>query len=155
MTVSEYLQKLVALCGVEPDLVGVEIQEDDTRVRAVLQVPESDLSLFIGSKGETLDAIETLLRMTFQTDFAEKKLVFDVGDYKAQREERLQAKALQIAEQVLESGRSYRFGYLNSYERFLVHSVIGADLRFAELLETESEDTEYGRVLILKLKPAV
>ena len=152
MNIPEYLQKVCQLCGVDPDQVVVDVVPDETRIKVSLQVPESDLSLFIGSKGETLDAIETLLRMAFQAENPDKKLMFDIGGYKAQREEKLQAKALQVAEQVLESGRSYRFGYLNSYERYLIHSVISADERFATTLETVSEDTEYGRVLVLRPK---
>lgn len=154
MNIPEYLQKLCQLCGVNPDDAVVDVQDEDNRIKVTLQVPEADLSLFIGSKGETLDAIETLLRMAFQAENPDKKLMFDIGGYKAQREEKLQAKALQVAEQVLESGRSYRFGYLNSYERYLIHSVISADERFANTLETISEDTEYGRVLVLKPKAA-
>jgi spoIIIJ-associated protein len=151
MNIPEYLQKLCQLCGSNPEDIKVDLVEEENRIKITLQLPESDLSMFIGAKGETLDAIESLVRMVFQAEYPEKKLVFDIAGYKAQREEKLQAKALQVAEQVLNSGKSYRFGYLNSYERYLVHSAIGADERFAGL-ETVSEDTEYGRVLILRPK---
>jgi spoIIIJ-associated protein len=151
MNIPEYLQKLCQLCGSNPEDVKVDLTEEENRIKVILQLPETDLSMFIGAKGETLDAIESLLRMVFQAEYPEKKLVFDIGGYKAQREEKLQAKAIQIAEQVLGTGKSYRFGYLNSYERYLVHSAIGADERFAGL-ETVSEDTEFGRVLILRPK---
>jgi spoIIIJ-associated protein len=154
MNIPEYLQTICQLCGVEPDQVSVKLTEEETRVKVVLELPEAELSLFIGTKGETLEAIETLVRMVFQAEYPEKKLVFDIGGYKAEREEKLQMKALSIAEEVLESGRSYRFGYLNSYERYLVHNVIGADPRFVDL-ETISEDTEYGRVLVLQPKASV
>lgn len=151
MNIPEYLQKLCQLCGSNPEDVKVDLTEEDERIKISLQLPENDLSMFIGAKGETLDAIESLVRMVFQAEYPEKKLVFDIGGYKAQREEKLQAKAIQVAEQVLESGKNYRFGYLNSYERYLVHAAIGGDARFSEL-ETISEDTEFGRVLILRPK---
>lgn len=153
MNIPEYIQKLCQLCGANPEDVSVELVEEADRIKVSLQLPDTDLSMFIGAKGETLDAIESLVRMVFQAEHPEKKIVFDIGGYKAQREEKLQAKAIQVAEQVLESGKSYRFGYLNSYERYLVHSAIGADERFAGL-ETVSEDTEFGRVLILRPKMA-
>jgi spoIIIJ-associated protein len=151
MNIPEYIQNLCQLCGVPADQVSVNLTEEENRVRITLELPEAELSLFIGSKGETLESIETLVRMVFQAEYPEKKLIFDIGDYKAQREEKLQAKAIQMAEQVLETNQPYRFGYLNSYERFLIHSVISADERFADL-ETISEDTEYGRVLVLRMK---
>jgi|GEM_PF-521224 len=151
MNIPEYLQKLCQLCGSNPEDVSVELTEEADRIKVALHLPEADLSMFIGAKGETLDAIESLVRMVFQAEYPEKKLVFDIGGYKAQREEKLQFKAVQVAEQVLESGKSYRFGYLNSFERYLVHSAIGADERFVDL-ETISEDTEFGRVLILRPK---
>jgi predicted RNA-binding protein Jag len=119
MNIPEYLQKLCQLCGSNPEDIKVELTEEENRIKIVLQLPEADLSMYIGAKGETLDAIESLVRMVFQAEYPEKKLVFDIGGYNAQREEKLQAKAVQVAEQVLSSGKSYRFGYLNSYERYL------------------------------------
>ena len=151
MTIQEYLQKLTELCGVEVDATKVELVEDGDRLRIILELPETDTNLFIGSHGETLDSIELITRMAFQESYPDKKIVLDIGNYRKQREERLQEKALSIAASVLETGREYSFGLLNSYERYLVHTAIASTAEFADL-ETVSEDTEAGRVLFLRVK---
>lgn len=151
MTIEQFVTQLCQHCGLTEQDFQVTVNQDDERIRINLEVAEDYRSIFIGTRGETLDALELVTRLVFQREFPDHKIIFDIGDYRDQKEQRLQEKALSVAERVLETGRSYSFGYLNSYERFLIHHAVGSDPRFAEL-ETVSEDTEHGRVLIMQLK---
>ncbi len=151
MTIEQFVTQLCQHCGLNDQDFQVTVNQDEDRLRVNLEVADDYRSIFIGTRGETLDALELVLRLVFQREYADQKIIFDIGDYRDQKEQRLQEKALAVAERVLESGDSYSFGYLNSYERFLIHHAVGSDPRFAEL-ETISEDTDGGRVLIMQLK---
>ncbi|MFZ5376314.1 MAG: protein jag [Patescibacteria group bacterium] len=150
MTIEEYIKKLCAYLGIEGDC-NLEIEELEKRIRVSITVSDSEASLFIGSYGERLEAIELLLKMIFQDEEDDKTIVFDVNDYRLRREEKIIEKALALAEVVLQSGEKKRLSRLNSYERYLVHLAISEDPSLSEV-ETESFDSEDGRVLLIKRK---
>lgn len=150
MTIQEYLEKTLEHLGIEGE-VEIATEESDDRFRISITVPQEEVALLIGSRGETIDAIELLTKLTFKDEYEGKRIILDINEYRIQQEERLKEKALNIAYQVLETGRAYELRYLNSYERFLVHSIL-AEEEGLEELETFSEDKESGRVLVIALK---
>lgn len=152
MKIEEYLEKLIEHLGVEGE-IEIKIEENDLRLQIGINVAESDTALLIGSKGETLEAMELLTKLSFKDDYPDKRISLDINDYKQRREQRLIDKALSIAEQVLDTGRPYEFRYLNSYERHLVHEAIAKDENFKSL-NTHSEDRDIGRVLVISLEAA-
>jgi spoIIIJ-associated protein len=105
----------------------------------------------IGNRGETLEAIELLTKLSFKDEYPDKLIVLDINQYKIRQEERLKEKALSLAQRVLETGMPCEFRYLNSYERHLVHEVIAENPDFKDL-QSHSEDRDLGRVLIVDLK---
>jgi len=150
MKIEEYLSKMIEHLGVEGE-IEIKIEESDERVNIAIEVSEEDTALLIGSRGETLEAMELLTKLSYKDDFPDKRISLDVNEYKVRQEDRLREKALQIADQVLATGRSYEMRYLNSYERHLVHECIAEDEHLADL-QTFSEDRDQGRVLIIALK---
>lgn len=150
MQIEEYVSKLVEHLGFEGE-IEIKVEEGEERVCVDIQADEQDTALLIGNKGETLEALELLVKLSFKDDYEDKRIVLDINAYKLRQEERLQEKALSLANRVLETGHPYEFRYLNSYERHLVHEVIAkqSDL---EKLETYSEDRDLGRVLIIRVK---
>lgn len=151
MTISEYLNKLYTYLGGSQEELEMHIEETPERVEIALTLPEEEVSLFIGSRGETLEALETLLRSVFHDEYEDKKIIIDINGYVQRKEEKLKENALHVAYQVLDTGRPYVFGYLNSYERYLIHSAISEDPELEDI-ETFSEDEESGRVLVIQLK---
>jgi spoIIIJ-associated protein len=150
MTIEEYLEKTLEHLGVEGE-IEIATEESEDRLRISITVPQEEVALLIGSRGETIDAIELLTKLTFKDEYEGKRIILDINEYRVQQEERLKEKALDIAYQVLETGRSYELRYLNSYERFLVHSILAEEEDLAEL-ESFSEDRKSGRVLVIALK---
>ena len=138
----------------ESDISFEETKEGDKIYLNVI-LPEENAKHFIGAKGETLDALEILVRLAHQDEIDEKeRLTIDINGNKKEKEVRLQEKALSIAEKVRETGREYVFNNLNSYERFLIHSTIGENEDFSDI-ETFSEDDAYGRILVIRIKEAI
>lgn len=139
--------------GVESENIEFEEVVEEEKIRLNIILPEDDAKHFIGSKGETLEALELLVRLAHKDELEEgQRLMLDINGYRKGREEELQEKAIEIGYGVLERQMEYVFNNLNSYERFLVHSAIGDHEELSESLETFSEDDEYGRVLIIKIK---
>jgi spoIIIJ-associated protein len=150
MKIEEYVSKLIEHLGFEGE-IEIKIEEGDERVHINIQTDEDDTALLIGNKGETLDAIELLTKLSFKDDYPDKRIVLDINQYKLRQEERLKEKAISLANRVLETGRPYEFRYLNSYERHLVHEVIANEVGLESLI-THSEDRDLGRVLIIEQK---
>ena len=150
MKIEEYISKLIEHLGFEGE-IEIKIEEGDERVHINVQTDEKDTALLIGNKGETLSAIELLTKLSFKDDYPDKRIVLDINQYKLRQEERLKEKALSLANRVLETGKSYEFRYLNSYERHLVHEVIANEIGL-ESLTSYSEDRDLGRVLIIDKK---
>lgn len=150
MTIKEYCQQILSLTGLEENEAEINIEEEDERITVNLEIPEEKAGFYIGFRGETLDALQQVIRLTFRD--LDKKIILDINQYKQEREQALLDKAERIAQELLETGRSFVFHNLNSYERFLIHDFIANDDRFADDLETFSEDKYNGRVLILQIK---
>ncbi len=150
MTIEKYLNRWLTLSGLEPEDFSLDIEEAEDNSHININIPEDKAGFYIGARGETLDAIQQIVRISFREE--EKKVTIDINCYKQQREQALLEKVERIANELLENGRRFVFSNLNSYERFLIHSFISGDERFNESLETFSEDEEFGRVLILQAK---
>lgn len=150
MTIEEYLTKWLTLSGLEDQSFDIQLKEEEDRVWVNLVIPEEKAGFYIGYRGETLDAIQQVVRLTFRE--MPQKIILDVNDYKYQREQALLEKAERIANELLETQSRFIFRNLNSYERFLVHDFISNHADFTDKLETYSEDDYNGRVLIMKLK---
>jgi spoIIIJ-associated protein len=150
MKIEEYVSKLIEYLKFEGE-IEIKVEEDDEKVHINIQTDEQDIALLIGNKGETLEAIELLTKLSFKDDYEDKRIILDINQYKLRQEERLQEKAINLARRVLETGRPYEFRYLNSYERHLVHEAIANETDLKNLT-THSEDRDLGRVLIIELK---
>ncbi len=150
MKIEEYLSKLIEYLGVEGE-IEIKVEEGEERVNIDIQTDEKDTALLIGSRGETLNAIELLTKLSFKDEYVDKRISLDINAYKLRQEERLKEKALDLAHRVLETGRPYEFRYLNSYERHLVHEVVAKEVGL-EKIYTHSEDRDLGRVLIIEVK---
>lgn len=148
MQIEEYLTNLCKHVGLTSQQFSIETEETDESIGAKISLPEEESGLFIGYHGETLQAIQRLVRISFYDELSEKRFKLNVNDYREQRQEQLQEKIIGIAQRVLETGESYTFPYLSAHDRFLVHSLLSEDERFAELV---SESTGEGRERFLTI----
>lgn len=153
MDIQTYLVHITQHCGLDEESSQVTVDETDDTVAIQLDVPADDVGLFIGNRGETLAALQRMIRIVFHEQFPEKHIVLNINDYRQERQKQLEERALEAAQYVVDSGRSYRFPFLSSYERFLVHSVISQHEQFSDL-ETFSEGEGRDRRLVVKVKAA-
>lgn len=150
MKIQEYLEKLIKHLGVDGEF-EIVLEETDDRLKIIITIPQADAALLIGNRGKTLEAIELLTKLSFKDDFPDKRIMLDINEYRGGLENRLKEKALELAHDVLKTGKSREMYDLNSYERYLVHSVLAADEQLVKI-ESVSEDRDKERVLLIKMK---
>lgn len=140
-TTEEMLQQmdLAAAVMVTPSEEGVYL----------INVETEESGLLIGYHGETLSAFQLLLGQIVTKQVGEwVRIVVEVGDYRAKREEQLQQMALSYADQVVATGQPIALPFLPPIERRIVHMALQGH---AEVM-TESEGEGNFRKLIIKLK---
>lgn len=83
-----------------------------------------DLSIFIGRRGETLDAIQYLASLVANNGGGHHKISLNIGDYREKREETLIQLANRLASQALAAGKCRTLEPMNPYERKIIHTAI-------------------------------
>jgi spoIIIJ-associated protein len=88
----------------------------------VLDLLGEDLGYLIGRKGETLAAIQHLVRLMVNKAFHRRShIVVDIGGYKARRENTLRKLALRMADQAARRNRTVALEPMSAYERRIIH----------------------------------
>ncbi len=107
-----------------PSTVTVEDEEGTLAAR----ITGDQIDTIIGANGESIDAIQYLLRKMLSKQFRRKIAVtVDAGTYRAQRQQELESLARRLAEEVKATGRTRSTAPLNPAERRIVHMAIQED----------------------------
>lgn len=92
----------------------------------VVSIETDDSALMIGRRGETLEALQIIMRLlAHRLDLGEHRLMLDINAYRRQREEDLLTFVNEVAERVKSTGLAETLRPMNAYERHLVHEVVG------------------------------
>jgi spoIIIJ-associated protein len=116
---------------------------DDLEVR----VHGDNLGLLVGPRGTTLQAVQDLARVASQRRLGDHdtRLRVDIGGYRQRRKEALDRFALQMADEVKQSGVARVLEPMSSADRKIVHDALSE----IEGIGTRSEgDDPYRRVVI-------
>jgi spoIIIJ-associated protein len=137
----ELLEEIADGLGLDVD---VEVREDDGVLRGSLR--GEDVGLFIGRRGQTIDAVQHLAqRIVFREGPSPVRVVIDADGYRERRAESLQADAEEAAEEALRSGAPVELEPMPAAERRIVHEY----LRDRGGVETHSEGDEPERRLVV------
>ena len=124
--------------------VSIELMETEEQLR--MQMAGENMSLLIGRRGETLDALQYLTSLTVnrgREDYL--RISIDTENYRAKREEALRKLAVRMAGRAKKSGKRVALEPMNPYERRILHSALQNDPD----VTTHSEGEEpYRRVII-------
>lgn len=138
--VENFLTGLVAAFGESADVV-VDRSEDE-----VLGRVEAKLGLLIGPKGQTLEAIQELTRVTAQRLApSDIRIKVDVGEYRAQRQAALERFARDVAGRVRQSGKAVALEPMPSPDRKIVHDALSEE----EGVVTHSDGAEPRRRVVV------
>lgn len=149
MKIEKYLEKLLDLLLME----NYEIVVEDTPEVMTLKIAldEKDSGILIGHHGETIAALQRVLRTVYGDELENKRLVVNINDYRDAREEKIYAMIEKGVAKITQYGGDYRLYRLSPSERFFVHKTINEDPKFAHLTSF-SEDEAEGRVLVIATK---
>ncbi len=128
------------------DNLTVTSSHDDQEF--VIAVDGEDVGRLIGKNGRTMAAINTIVSaIAINTHSDEsRRVMVDIGNYRAKRKDYLIELAKRKAEQVKKTGRSVRLDPMPARERVIVHLT----LQDVEGIITESEGVEPRRYLVIK-----
>jgi spoIIIJ-associated protein len=105
------------------------------------------MGLLIGRHGQTLDALQEVVRSAIQRRTqARCRVIVDVEDYRKRRRSQLMEKTRSVAARVRRTGRSERLEPMSPYERKIVHDAaneVGG-------VETSSEGEDPQRRVVIR-----
>ena len=113
----------------------------------LIKIESQEAGYLIGRDGETLRAIQQLLRGIVSRKTAEAvRLTLDVNDYQSEKVKALVLAAQNLAQEVARSGAGRSLPPMNAYERRAVHTAL------AEIagVKTESEGEGENRRIAIK-----
>jgi len=103
----------------------------------------------IGYRGETLNAIQTLLSSIANKEIDEKvRVILDISGYKDKRKKVLEELADKISKTVIKTGKKVTLEPMPAYERKIIHS----RLQNNKKVTTESVGEEPHRKIVVELK---
>ncbi|WP_052664962.1 protein jag [Nitriliruptor alkaliphilus] len=106
------------------DLPG-DIRIRTTADHAEVEVVEIGSGALIGRRGQTLEAIQELVRCALQREFQRRSRVkVDAEGYRARRLEKLIEKAEEAIDEVLDTGEPVRLEPMDVFERKSVHQIV-------------------------------
>ena len=117
---ADFLEGLLDAMDLPGDL-RIKVHDDHAEVE-VLEIGSGAL---IGRRGQTLEAIQELVRCALQRRFERRSRVkIDAEGYRARRLEKLLEKAEEAIESVLDSGDPERLEPMDVFERKAVHHLV-------------------------------
>jgi spoIIIJ-associated protein len=138
----ELLERVVQALGLDAE---IEVSDDGEVLTGTLR--GSELGLFIGRHGQTIDAVQhiasRIVPATAEGIF--RRVVIDAEGYRKRREEVLRRQADEAVEEALRYARPVALDAMTASERRLVHEY----LRDRDDVETHSEGEEPDRHLVV------
>ena len=107
-----------------------EMDPEDQSRPLVLDVQGEDLTYLIGRNGETLNALQHLLRLMLTKPLhPDINVVVDVQGHKRRREDQLRRLARRVAEQAVQRNRTMSLEPMPAHERRIIHIELRDDPR--------------------------
>jgi spoIIIJ-associated protein len=138
---ADYLERLLDIADYDGD-----IDLDVENHRAIVAIVGTDLQPLVGSRGETLDALQELTRLAVQQKTGTRsRLMLDISGHRQARRAELSALATDTAARVLDSGEPVRLAAMNPFERKVVHDAVAA----VDGVRSESDGEEPNRRVVI------
>jgi len=114
-----------------------------------VEVIGENTNSLIGYRGETLNALQTLLSSVANKEIEEKvRVILDISGYKDKRKKVLEELADKISKTVVKTGKKVTLEPMPAYERKIIHS----RLQNNKKVTTESVGEEPHRKIVVELK---
>ncbi|MDH5442036.1 MAG: hypothetical protein OEX08_00305 [Candidatus Nomurabacteria bacterium] len=132
------------------DLVSVDIINDDETGMTRVDVKTTDNSELIGHEGETLRAIDYIIKKQIEQELPDAVLDFqlDIDGYHAEHIEQLKSQAKILADRARSFEQDVSCPPMSSYERFIIHATL------SDYDDIQTESIGYGpeRHIVIRRK---
>ena len=129
--IKEFLEGFLKVAGKEN--FQINVTEDEKYITYAIE--GENLGDLIGHRGEAFYALNRLL--TAMTGRKSKRVLLDIGGYRAKRIETLTQLALRTANKVAKTGRYARLDPMNPADRRIIHTALQNDGRVSTLSKGE------------------
>ena len=149
---AKYLRMIIEGMGIKEYNLTLSKAADSNEYVYTIECEED--GTLIGRRGETLDSIQYLLRLSVNKgidDDKHRKVSVNIGNYREKRNDNLRSLAHRSAKQVLKYGRNVVLDPMNPYERRIVHTAI----QEIEGVTSHSIGQDAGRKVIISLEEGV
>lgn len=138
LVIKKTAEELLQLLEIKKPKISLEEDEDGV---FHLTVETEESGVLIGFHGENLYALQLILSLITYKKLGEwRRIVVDVGDWRAKREEQLKRMALGAAQRVKFSHESVAMPYLNAAERRIIHLTLSNNPDVTTRSEGEGEE---------------
>jgi spoIIIJ-associated protein len=123
----EVLTELLQRMGIRANITARQTEATQSGERAVwvLDINGPDIRLLIGRHGETLNALQYIVRLIVSRKLQYRSnIVVDAGEYKTKRSERLTQLAHRMADQAVQQKRTMILEPMLPYERRIIHMTL-------------------------------
>ncbi len=139
--IKDFLKEVINNLGLD---VSFEIKNNEDRT--VIKMYSDNNNILIGHNGNTLRALETIVRQKIQIETGVHFVVaLDVENYKDKKVSRIERLAKQTAKEVAKTKVAAKLENMNAYERRIVHNV----LTNFKGVTTKSEGEEPNRHVVI------
>ena len=142
--VKEEADRRLEFLGIEG---AVEVLQDKDNNFYTVQIETEQAAILIGHRGETLGALQTILRqIVFGKTQESAQVIVNIGDWRAKREDTLTTLANNASTRAKNTGQEQHLYDLSPSDRRFVHMLFSED---SEIV-TESEGEGRDRHLVVK-----
>lgn len=147
---ADYLEELLDIADIDGD-IDIEVRNGRTYLSVVTEDGNNDdLQALVGENGEVLDALQELVRLSVLAATGNRtRLILDIADYRAGRQQALVNLAEAAIAEAKETGEDVHLEPLGPYERKLVHDIVAA-----HALISESEGSGSNRHIVIAASEA-
>lgn len=145
-----FLKGFIRDIGFDCEVKGDLTPDANGFVSRLITIEGKDAPALIGHRGEMLDSIQYLANLCLarksEGDHKEYvKVVIDIENYRAKREQALRALARRMAEKALKHQRNVVLEPMNPYERMIIHS----EVQGIEGVSTHSVGYDENRKIVI------
>jgi spoIIIJ-associated protein len=146
----EICEELLRRMNIEARIeTRIELDDDLMEEQVIIHFHSSLAHLLIGQGGANMDALQYIIRMMYRKKYGEAMyFTLDVNNYRRERRDLLKQLALSSAHKVVSSGEKIMLRPMSSYERRVIHNILGKH----DDVITESTGESPGRRVVVKPK---
>jgi spoIIIJ-associated protein len=139
---ADYVEGLLDILDFDGD-----IDLDVEAGRAIVSIDGGkDLEKLVGQRGEVLEALQELTRLSVQQSTGTRnRLMLDIAGWRSNRRSELTELGRRAAEEVKESGESQKLRPMTPFERKIVHDAVAS----VDGVHSESEGEEPRRRVVV------